>query len=113
MKKYTVVSVLCGLLLCTTVNAHSDHEHSTINAEQALVLAQKSIKRMAFKDQGFDAGKLDDSWKMLEQSRFNLVETRQNSYIIKVQNRSKKETLYLTINRNGRLLTATKSQSAD
>ncbi|MBV1931231.1 MAG: hypothetical protein KUG71_05895 [Porticoccaceae bacterium] len=60
MKK--ILRTMLLLTLITPANmglAHSDH--STIDAQSAIQIANKSVQQMTFKDLGYQAGKLDAS----------------------------------------------------
>jgi hypothetical protein len=67
---YTIL--LITLLKQITVHAHQGHNE--ISSDNAINIASKSLKKLTFKDLGYDVGKLEASWKSLNDSNFNVLE---------------------------------------
>jgi hypothetical protein len=108
MKKLASAIILSAFLIQGSALAHSDH--GAINGQMALNIASKSVKQLAFKDFGFEVGKLDASWKELKDSSFTVVEVLQASYIVSAKNGPNEKTIYLQIAHNGEVLNVKTSQ---
>ena len=107
MKNALLTTALLGLLTTGQAMAHQDHSHGSISENAVLKLAQKSIKKMTFKDMGFDTGKLDASWKTIKDANFKIVKDHPDYYVVSVKNIKSDKTLYMKINKSGRLLKVT------
>lgn len=95
------------LLLVTCIGqgvaiAHVDHD--VISNETALNIASKSVKQLTFKDFGYAVGKLDASWKSLNESNFSVIEVLEETYIVSATNMPKNEVIYFEIAKNGQVL---------
>lgn len=100
MNKLILIALVCITIMSTGVLAHSGHGH--INDQQAISIAAKSIKKLAFKDYGFEIGKLNDSWKSISSDAFTIANEGADYYIIQASNDS--EQVYFKITKNGQLL---------
>ncbi|WP_350544905.1 DUF6488 family protein [Pseudoalteromonas sp. 5-MNA-CIBAN-0065] len=100
MNKLISIVLVCITLMSTGVLAHSDHGH--VSDQQAISIAAKSIKKLTFKDYGFEVGKLNDSWKNISSEVFSVVSEGDNYYVIKALNDD--EQVYFKITKNGQLL---------
>jgi uncharacterized cupredoxin-like copper-binding protein len=107
MKKLACAMLLSALLGQGSALAHSDH--GAINGQTALKIASKSVKQLAFKDFGFEVGKLDATWKELKDSNFSVVEVLEGSYIVSAKNMASGKTIYFHIGNNGQVLNAKNS----
>jgi hypothetical protein len=100
MNRLIPIALVCISLMSTGVLAHSDHGH--VSDQQAISIAAKSIKKLAFKDYGFEVGKLNDSWKGISSEAFTVVNESDDTFIIQASNDS--EQVYFKIAKNGQLL---------
>ena len=101
--KILVYAALLGALIGQgKVLAHSDH--GVIDGQTALRIASKSTKQLAFKDFGFEVGKLDASWMELNKDNYTVVEVLENSYIISAENLAKEKTIFFQIANSGQLI---------
>jgi len=89
--------------------AHSNHD--VISGQTAVSIASKTVKQLAFKDFGFEVGKLDASWKELNSGNFNVVEVLEDSYIVSAKNSASESTIYLHIGSNGQVLNVKNSNT--
>jgi hypothetical protein len=99
--------VICTLLLIATIGqgkAFAHDGHNVISSETALNIASKSVKQLVFKDLTYDVGKLDASWKLLNESNFNVIEVLENTFIVSASNPSNNKVIYFEIAKNGKLL---------
>jgi len=62
----------------------------------------KLLVLLAFKDYGFEVGKLNDSWKGISSEAFTVVNESDDTYIIQASNDS--EQVYFKIAKNGQLV---------
>ena len=92
-------------------NALAHSNHSVISAQTALSIASKSAKQLAFKDFGFEVGKLDASWKELKDSNFSVVDVLGGSYIISARNTASENTIFFRIATNGQILNVKNSNA--
>lgn len=76
----------------------------SISREQALSTAQTTARTMAFKDAGFEAGKLHKSWKYLAADNFSVVEAGEQGVVIKARNTEFDRVLYFSIATNGEVI---------
>lgn len=102
MHKLISIVVFCISLMSTGVLAHSDHGH--VSDQQAISIAAKSINKLAFKDYGFEVGKLNDSWKEIPSEALSLVKESDDYYIIKASNENEGSEVYFKITKSGQLL---------
>ena len=87
------------------VMAHSDH--GAINEQTAIQIAGKAVQQMTFKDMGYQAGKLDASWKAVQTSDIEVVEVTDGFYLLRVIHSETKKSLSLKIAFSGQVLEAT------
>lgn len=108
MKKLVYAMILSLFLGQGSALAHSDH--SVISGQTALNIASKSVKHLAFKDFGFEVGKLDASWKELKDSNFSVIEVLEGSYIVSARNMASEKAIYFQIANNGQVLNVKNSK---
>lgn len=84
--------------------AHNDH--GTISEDAAVQIANKTVKQMTFKDMGFQAGQLDSGWKSVPIENIDVVDSKDDFYVVSVTNNSSQETVYLKIGMKGRVIEA-------
>lgn len=100
--KFLVFTLLLSALVGQgNALAHADHD--VISGQTAIDIASKSVKRLAFKDFGFEVGKLDASWKELGSGNFSMVEVLEDSYIVSAKNTVSQHTIYFHIGSNGQV----------
>ena len=100
--------LLFSLIISTgLVSAHSDH--GVINEKTAIEIAQKAVQQMTFKDFGYQAGKLDASWKSVKPENIEVVEVGESFYVLRVTQGDSKESLSLNIGFTGQVLEVVKS----
>ena len=97
---YTIL--LITLLKQTTVHAHQGHNE--ISSDNAINIASKSLKKLTFKDLGYGVGKLEKSWKSLNDSNFNVLEVLETTLIISATNSLNDQVIYFEITKNGKVL---------
>lgn len=102
MKRFLNTIILLSALGSCYTNAHSDH--GAISSEVALEIAGKSVQQLIFKDQGFEVGKLDSSWKSVGDSDLSLLDAEADFFVISVKNASSKEVIYFQISTSGQVL---------
>ena len=94
-------------LLITSIGqgeAYAHQGHNEISSETAINIAHKSVKQLTFKDFGYDVGKLDVSWKSLNDSSFSVLEVLEKRFIIVAINGSNDQTIYFEITKNGKVV---------
>ena len=74
-----------------------------IGEKQALDIVQSMTKALTFKDRGYSVGKIDSSWEKVPKQAFKLVDESSSAFVYKVTNKANKQTLVLSINKNGRV----------
>ena len=105
MNKLLTIIALCGALLTGNVKAHADH--GVISGQKAISISATLIKKMTFKDAGYEVGKLDESWKNIDKSQLSIASVEDNFYIVSAFNpTSSKNKLYFQIAKNGQVLAA-------
>ena len=93
------------LVACIVQSAAFAHQgHNEITSETALIIANKSVQQLTFKDFGYEVGKLDVSWKLLSESSFSVVEVLEKMFIVSATNTPKSEIIYFEIAKNGQVL---------
>lgn len=102
MRRFLNTIMLLSALGSCYTNAHSDH--GTIGSDVALEIAGKSVQQLVFKDQGFEVGKLDSSWKSVGDSDLSVLDSKDDYFVISVENDSSKEVIYFQISNNGQVL---------
>ena len=104
MNKLISIVLVCITLMSTGVLAHSDHAHGYINDQQAISIAAKSIKKLTFKDYGFEVGKLNDSWQDISSEAFSVISKNGDYYVVQASNNNGSDHVYFKIAKNGQLL---------
>lgn len=89
------------------VMAHSDH--GAINDDTAVQIAHKAVQQMTFKDFGYPVGKLDSSWKSVQGSDVEVIDSNDKFYFLRVTNRETKKSIYFKIAVTGQVLEASES----
>lgn len=89
--------------------AHSNHD--VISGQKALSVANRSVKQLAFKDFGFEVGKLDASWKGLKIENFSVAEVLEEGYIVSATNNTNGAVIYFHIGANGQVLNVKNSNA--
>ena len=92
------------LILITPLMAEAHGDHGIISGQKAISIANASIKRLAFKDFGFEVGKLDESWKSISKDALNVVDVKAGFYVVSANNETANKTIYLQIRYDGRVL---------
>lgn len=108
MNKLLAVLVICSALFAVKSFAHGDH--GVISGQKALSIAAKAINKMTFKDLGFEVGKLDGSWKAIDNTQLSIVSIEDTFFLVSATNSSNDEKVYFKIAKNGQVL-AVKSSS--
>lgn len=99
------------LVVCIVQSAAFAHQgHNEIKSETALIIANKSLQQLTFKDFGYQVGKLDASWKSVTDANFNIVEVLEKTFVVSATNSSTNEVIYFEIASNGRVLSVKGSE---
>jgi len=101
--KAIIRTILCIVFIGPGI-AFAHQGHAVINSETALIVANKSVKQLTFKDLGFAVGKLDSSWKSLTDSNFSVIEVLDKTFIISATNSTDNKVIYIEIAKNGKVL---------
>lgn len=103
-----VISVLLSLVLLASqpIFAHSEHAHSPISKEQAVSLASDIAKQLSVKDAGLDIGKLPASWAAITKENIAMYKKGKGYYIVAVENKNEKKTLYVLMSSGGEVYDA-------
>lgn len=102
MNKLISIVALCGALLTSNVQAHDGH--GVISGQRAINISATLIKKMTFKDAGFEVGKLDESWKNIDKSQLSITSVEDNFYVVSASNPSNENKLYFQIAKNGQVI---------
>lgn len=89
-------------LVTGNVQAHADHD--VISGQKAISMSATLIKKMTFKDAGYEVGKLDESWKNIDKSQLSIARVEDNFYIVSASNPSSENKLYFQIAKNGQVM---------
>lgn len=101
--KFIIGTILLIVFIRPSVAfAHANHD--VISSETALIIANKSVKQLTFKDLGFEVGKLDASWKSLSDANFSVKEVLDATFIISAANTTNSEVIYFEIANSGKVL---------
>jgi len=101
MNKLLLIIMFCSTFFVGTASAHGDH--GVITDKKALSITATLIKKMTFKDVGFDVGKLTPTWKNVDKSQLSIVSVADKFYVVSALNPSNDEKLYFQIAKNGRV----------
>ena len=93
---------LISVILQGAAYAHQGHD--VISGNTALSIASKSVKQQTFKDFGYAVGKLDASWKSLNDSSFKVLAVLDKTFVISAANSINDQVIYLEITKNGKVL---------
>ncbi|WP_199525485.1 DUF6488 family protein [Pseudoalteromonas sp. bablab_jr011] len=102
MNRLFTTALICIALVSVGALAHSGHD--LINDQKAMNIAAKSIKKMTFKDYGFEVGKLDASWKEVANDKLSIVHVEEGYYVVKVENNQNEKNIFFKIAKTGELL---------
>jgi hypothetical protein len=81
MKVLICTIFLFSVILQDAAYAHQGHDF--ISSNTAISIASKSVKQQTFKDFGYAVGKLDASWKSLNDANFNMLEVLKSQKMAK------------------------------
>ena len=107
MKKY--ISIILSLtLLAISQNslAHGGPSHGQITESQAITVADSVAKQLAVKDAGLDIGKLSSRWASIPKENIATHKVGEGYYIISVENKAEKKTLYVLMASDGKVYDA-------
>lgn len=108
MKNFLRTLLLLTIITpASMVLAHNDH--STISEQSAIKIASKSVQQMTFKDLGYQAGKLDASWKSVRAEDIEVIDSKEGFYMLRAANKATNKSLYLKITVTGEVLEAIES----
>jgi hypothetical protein len=102
MKVLICTIFLFSVILQDAAYAHQGHDF--ISSNTAISIASKSVKQQTFKDFGYAVGKLDASWKSLNDANFHMLEVLDKTFIISATNSINDQVIYLEITKNGKVL---------
>jgi hypothetical protein len=97
----TLLSTLTFMLLLVQGASFAHSDHGVISGQTAMNITKSSLKKMAFKDFGFEVGKLASSWKEIQDKDINVVDVKEHYYIVSAANAELKQTIYFQINNGG------------
>lgn len=103
MKTLLNITLIAILTFTSAVFAHGDG-HGAMTETRALSIARAVTKAMTFKDRGYSAGKLDESWNKVSRQAYKVVEENSEEVIIKVTNASNQQTLFVKLNHSGSVI---------
>jgi hypothetical protein len=110
MKKIIGTCVLLAIFShAHAVFAHGDH--GVISATSAVYIASNTVRKMTFKDMGYQAGKLDASWKDIPNEDINVIAVGDGSYVVSVSNQKIQKQVFLKITGTGQVLDVLKDNN--
>jgi hypothetical protein len=102
MKHIVKVSVMVMILgFASMVNAHGGHK--SINGQEAIMITNKTIQQMTFKDLGFEVGQLGNQWKNVTNDKVDVLNIIEGHYIVKAS-LSDTDNIYFQISPNGQVV---------
>ncbi len=106
MKLFLRTLLLLTLITpASRIMAHSDH--GKIDEQTAIQIAGKTVQQMTFKEMGYGVGKLDASWKAVQENDIELAGVEGDYYLLLVTHSGSKKALSLKIAFSGQVLDAT------
>lgn len=103
----TLISILAFALIAVSNPSfgHGDHDAPTsMNAEQVITIAERIVQKVTFKDLGFSAGKLPESWKAVSIKDYVIAEENEEYFVVSSHNAKTGNTIYFDINKLGAIL---------
>jgi hypothetical protein len=100
--------ILTLLVVSSQAFAHADH--GSVGSDGVMDAAKKWVGKLAFRDFGHEAGKLDSSWKQAAEGDYKLLADEDSFYIVQVTNPATGKTIDVKIAKDGRLLAASKAK---
>jgi hypothetical protein len=109
------MKTLLSLLLCATLfiaqsaHAHGDHDYQpprVVSESVALIIAQRATTSMTRKDAGLGFGQLEESWAEVPKDDLEVYKKGSGFYVVSVNNRSEKKTLYVLMSAAGEVYDA-------
>lgn len=87
MKNLLITLLATFSLFAAGVQAHGDHGHDNIlDEESAKNVVTVTVQKMTFRNMGYAAGKLDQSWQSVAGSDITLDTKDNASYVYNVTN---------------------------
>ena len=102
MNKLISIIALCGALITVSAQAHDGH--GEISGQKAISISATLIKKLTFKDAGYEVGKLDESWKNIDKSQISVNEVEEHYYVVSATNPRSEGKLYFQIAKNGQVI---------
>lgn len=100
-----VFVALVFVFLSTQVDVAIAHgDHGSISESSAVYIANNAVKKMTFKDMGFQVGKLEESWKSIPAEDVKVIEVGEGFYLISARNQESKKEIFLKIDETGQVL---------
>lgn len=106
MKTYISIAFSLVLLFSQHAFSHGDHDHVSISESQAMLLAVSVAKKLSEQDVGLNIGKLPDSWKIIPEGGVLMHKQGKGYYIVSVENKEEKKTLYVLMSSDGEVYDA-------
>lgn len=111
----TLIATLTFAALCfnsTSVLAHADHANAKINSGQAKTIALNVSKKLSLKDLGYSVGKLDKSWRQLNEKNATVLPTEHGKQRVLLENKEKKKHIIVTLSPAGTVLSVKEKSSS-
>ncbi len=107
-----LISILAALVIITGSSQVSAHGggHGIISDQEAVLVAATTVKKMTFKDFGFDVGKLGEQWKSISHENVTLIDIIGGNFLLEVKHPETSETIYLQVTKSGQAVAATESK---
>jgi len=99
--KVSLPVILIHLCLVSPVRAHPHPNEYWISENTARSIASATLRKLAFRDMGYQVGKLGPAWARLDSREFGLLETADGFFIVTVHNPRLDQLIYLYISRIG------------
>lgn len=102
MRNLLKTITLVFVIFSNNVLAHANH--GIISGQKAISIANISIKRLVFKNLGFEVGKLGESWKVIDNNEINVIDVYESHYIVSAKNTALNQTIYFKIGNDGQVI---------
>ncbi|RDX36663.1 hypothetical protein DZA50_03730 [Kangiella sp. HD9-110m-PIT-SAG07] len=101
--KHVIQVAFIVMTLVVSGLSHAHGGHKSITGQEAVMITNKTIKQMTFKNLGFEAGKLPSEWKSVTNDNIDVLNIIEGYYIVQASINDT-NTLYFQIAPNGEVV---------
>ena len=96
-----ITALLVAIILSFTAFAHDGH--GEISDKKAKSIAEITLRKMTFKDMGFEVGKLGKAWNAIKSEDASIYQKLEKEIIVRVRHPETAQVVYVIMSKEGRI----------